>query len=241
MSSYSFSLENFEGPLDLLLSLIDESKLDVSDISLAKITDQYLDYVKNNQTLSMEEIADFLIISARLLYIKSKLILPEAFLSGVEDDDEQDLARQLKIYKEYHDAKKVIQKIINKNNFTYSRIVPLVKIKKEFVPPKNISANDLKLTMEKLISSIKPILQLPKKLIDKTINIKEKIDHIQELLSRGESVRFSEFIKDKGNKTEIIVSFLAMLELIKQRTLSVNQDYLFEEIIISAKGGSVPD
>lgn len=235
MSSYSFSLENFEGPLDLLLSLIDESKLDISDISLAKITDQYLDYVKNNQTLSMEEIADFLIVSARLLYIKSKLILPEAFLSGVEDDDEQDLARQLKIYKEYHDAKKVIQKIINKNNFTYSRIVPLFQVKKEFVPPKNIDCNDMKFVMEKLISSIKPILQLPKKLIDKTINIKEKIDHIQELLSRGENVRFSEFIKDKGNKTEIIVSFLAMLELIKQRTLSANQDYLFEEITINTK------
>ncbi len=232
MSSYSFSLENFEGPLDLLLSLIDESKLDISDISLAKITDQYLDYVKNNQTLSMEEIADFLIISARLLYIKSKLILPEAFLSGMEDDDEQDLARQLKIYKEYHDAKKVIQKMINKNNFTYSRIVPLFQIKKEFVPPKDIGLEDLKLIMEKLILSIKPILQLPKKLIDKTISIKEKIDHIQELLSRGENVSFSEFIKDRGNKTEIIVSFLAMLELIKQRTVSVNQDYLFEEIII---------
>lgn len=235
-----YKLENFEGPLELLLSLIDESKLDISDISLAKITDQYLDYVKNNQALSMEEIADFLIISARLLYIKSKLILPEAFLSGLEDDDEQDLARQLKIYKEYHDAKKVIQKMINKNNFTYSRIVPLLQIKKEFIPPRNISSNDLKFVMEKLILSIKPILQLPKKLIDKTINIKEKIDHIQELLSKRENIKFSEFIKDRGNKTEIIVSFLAMLELIKQRTLSANQDYLFEEIIISAQGACPP-
>lgn len=231
--SYKFQLENFEGPLDLLLSLIDDSKLDISEISLAKITDQYLEYIKDNENLSIEEIADFLVIAAKLLFIKSKLLLPDVDLGEEAESDASDLERQLKIYREYHEAKKILQKRLNQKLFTYSRYSPLIKIKREFLPPKNIDTNDLKLAMEKLLKSIKPIIQLPKKLIDKTINIQEKIDHIQDLLNKREKVSFSEFIKDRNNKTEVIVAFLAMLELMKQRTIVADQENLFDEIIIN--------
>lgn len=234
--SYHFQLENFEGPLDLLFSLIEENKLDISNISLAKITDEYLEYIRANENLSIEEIADFLVIAAKLLYIKSKLLLPDIDLSDEDISDAGELERQLKIYKEYHDARKILQKMISKNNFTYIRTVPLIKIKAEFLPPKNISLEDFKIAMDKLIESLNFVVKIPKKLIDKTINIKEKIDHIQDLLSKREKVSFSEFIKDRNNKTEIIVAFLAMLELMKQRTIDADQEFLFEEITISAKG-----
>jgi segregation and condensation protein A len=230
--SYRFELENFEGPLDLLLSLIDESKLDISQISLAKITDQYLDYIKNNDNLNIEEIADFLVIAAKLLYIKSKLLLPDVNFQDETEEDAGELERQLKIYKEYHDARKILQKRVAKKNFTYVRTTPLIKIKAEFLPPKNIELKDFKFVMNKIIDSLKFITQIPKKLIDKTINIREKIEHIQNLLNTKAKVCFSEFIKDKNNKTEIIVSFLAMLELMKQRTIDADQEFLFEEIII---------
>jgi len=232
MKSYKVQLENFEGPLDLLLSLIDESKLDISEISLAKITDQYLYYVKNSENLDLAEIADFLVIAAKLLYIKSKLLLPDVDFGNDAEEDVSDLERQLKIYKEYHDARKVLQKIINKRNFTYSRTSLLAKIRPEFLPPKNIKVDNLKFSMERLINSLKPIFKIPKKLIDRTINIKEKIEHIESLLNKRECITFSEFIKDKNNKTEIIVVFLAMLELIKKQTINAQQEFLFEEIII---------
>ncbi len=232
MKNYKVQLENFEGPLDLLLSLIDENKLDISEISLAKITDQYLYYLKNNQNLDIAEIADFLLIAAKLLYLKSKLLLPDVNFGIEAEEDANDLERQLKIYKEYHDARKILQKLINKHNFTYSRVTPLIKIKAEFLPPKNIKTEDLQFAMERLINSLKPIFKIPKKLIDKTINIKEKIEHIETLLNERESIAFSEFIKDRSNKTEIIVVFLAMLELMKKRTINAHQEFLFEEITI---------
>ena len=122
--------------------------------------------------------------------------------------------------------------MINKHNFTYTRVTPLIKIKAEFLPPKNIKTEDLQFAMERLINSLKPIFKIPKKLIDKTINIKEKIEHIETLLNERESIAFSEFIKDRSNKTEIIVVFLAMLELMKKRTINAHQEFLFEEITI---------
>ena len=233
MSDYQFKLNDFEGPLELLLTLINNSKLNIDEISLAEITDEYLEYIDNNKNLSIDEIADFLVIAAKLLYIKSKLILPEA-MNFVEDEDSADLEKQLKIYKEYYEARKIIKKIINQENFTYSRKTPLVKIKAKFRPPKKIEVNDLKISFEKILNSLKPINEKPdKRTIDKTINIKEKIDYIKSIINKSSDIDFSTLIKNKKNKTEIIVVFLAMLELIKQKDIRVNQSSMFKRMTIN--------
>jgi len=232
MKNYSIKLENFEGPLDLLLSLIDESKLDISEISLAKITDQYLDYIKNNESLGIGEIADFLLIASRLIYIKSKLLLPD-LINSQDEEDTKELERQLKIYKEYYEARKLIGKMINKKNFSYSRTTKLIKIKKEFIPPEKLEITELEKRFEKLILFIKPIIKIPEKTIGRTINIKEKIDNIYEKINKLSFIKFSDCLIDKKDKIEIIVSFLAMLELIKQRTILVEQNNLFDEITIN--------
>ncbi|MDD4290527.1 MAG: ScpA family protein [Patescibacteria group bacterium] len=232
MKNYNIKLENFEGPLDLLISLIDDSKLDISEISLAKITDQYLDYIKNNESLGIAEIADFLLIASKLIYIKSKLLLPD-LVNREDEEDTKELERQLKIYKEYYEARKLITKIISKKNFTYSRNTKLVKIKKEFIPPEKLEAEELEKRFEKLISFIKPIIKIPSKTINRTINIKEKIDSIYDKINKLSFMKFSECLMDKEDKIEIIVSFLAMLELIKQRTILVEQNNLFDEITIN--------
>jgi segregation and condensation protein A len=238
MSNYQFKLQDFEGPLELLLTLITNSKLNINEISLAEITDEYLEYIDHNENLTIDEIADFLVIAAKLLYIKSKLILPEAIIS-IDDEDSADLEKQLKIYKEYYEARKIIKKIINQENFTYSRTAPLIKIKAKFRPPKNITIKDLEDKFRKVINSVKPVIEKPnKKTIDKTINIREKINHIKNLISNCSNLDFSELIKNKENRTEIIVCFLAMLELIKQRTINVNQDSMFEKITINTNNNS---
>ena len=233
MSDYQFKLNDFEGPLELLLTLINNSKLNIDEISLAEITDEYLEYIDNNENLSIDEIADFLVVAAKLLYIKSKLILPEA-MNFIDDEDSADLEKQLKIYKEYYDARKIIRKIIHQENFTYSRTSPLIKIKAKFRPPKNITTEDLENKFRKIIKSVKPIIETPdKRTIDKTINIRDKINHIKNLISNCSNLDFSELIKNKENKTEIIVCFLAILELIKQKTINVNQDSMFKKMTIN--------
>ena len=232
MKNYTVQLENFEGPLDLLMSLIDESKLDINEISLAKITDQYLNYIKNNNTLSIGEIADFLLIASKLIYIKSKLLIPD-IINENDEEDTKELERQLKIYKEYYEARKVIQKIINKKYFSYSRTTKLIKIKKEFIPPEKLTKSDLEKRFRKLILNAKPIIKIPTRTINRAINIKEKIDNIYEKINKLSFMKFSDCLVDKKNKVEIIVSFLAMLELIKQRTILVEQNNLFDEITIN--------
>ncbi|MDD3284581.1 MAG: segregation/condensation protein A [Patescibacteria group bacterium] len=228
-----YKLEKFEGPLELLLKLIDENELDISQVSLSQVTDQYINYIDNSENLGIDEIADFLVIAAKLIYIKSRLILPE-IINSTDEDDSKDLEKILKIYKQYYDAKQILQKIIRKKYFTYSRETKLVKIKQGFIAPNNINKEILEKKFNLLISNLKPISILPKRLIEKTINIKEKIDHIRNLINSKNNISFSEFIKDRKNKTEVIVSFLAMLELIRQRDIMVNQEYMFEEITISA-------
>ena len=162
MKNYNIKLENFEGPLDLLLSLINESKLDISEISLAKITDQYLHYIKDNESLEIGEIADFLLIASKLIYIKSKLLLPD-LINAQDEEDTKELERQLKIYKEYYEARKIIGKMILKKNFSYSRTTKLVKIKKSFIPPEKLKIEELEKRFEKLTSFIKPVIKFLQK------------------------------------------------------------------------------
>src|SRR3989344_4119781 len=95
---YTFKLEEFEGPLELLLKLIEDEKLDITTISLAKVSDQYLAYIKNEEELPSEEVADFLVVAAKLIYVKSKYLLPALQL---EEEDGEDLEQQLKIFREY--------------------------------------------------------------------------------------------------------------------------------------------
>ena len=233
MPDYQIKLQDFEGPLELLLTLINNSKLDINEISLAEITDEYLEYIDDNETLTIDEIADFLVIAAKLLYIKSKLILPET-MNFIDDEDSVELEKQLKIYKEYYDARQKIKKIVNRKNFTYSRTTPLIKIKAKFRPPKNLKSNDLKVKFEKILNFVKPIIEIPdKKTIDKTISIREKINYIKFLINKNSAVDFSTLIKNRENRTEIIVAFLAILELIKQRSITVTQSSMFEEITIN--------
>ncbi|HNZ86172.1 MAG TPA: ScpA family protein [bacterium] len=232
MKNYNIKLENFEGPLDLLLSLINESKLDISEISLAKITDQYLHYIKDNESLEIGEIADFLLIASKLIYIKSKLLLPD-LINAQDEEDTKELERQLKIYKEYYEARKIIGKMILKKNFSYSRTTKLVKIKKSFIPPEKLKIEELEKRFEKLISFIKPVIKISAKTINRTINIKEKIDNIYKKINDFSFIKFSDCLNDKKDKIEIIVSFLAILELIKQRTIVVEQNNLFDEITIN--------
>ncbi|MBT3689937.1 segregation/condensation protein A [bacterium] len=228
-NKYQIKLEEFEGPLDLLLHLIEKEEMNISEVSLSNVADQFMEYVNTSETLKPTEIADFLVVASKLLLIKSKILLPSI---EFEDDDTIDLERQLKIYKEYHEASKVIENMMKQENFTFNREKPLVVFTQKFSPPLKLKLKGLKVVFKELLLNLEPIINLPKDVIRKTISINEKINQIKNYILEKVNFNFNNLLSQKGSKAEVVVSFLAMLELVKQRTIKVNQSNLFTDIEI---------
>ena len=232
---HKISLEQFEGPLDLLLQLIEKNKLQITEISLAKITDQYLEYIENSTNLASEEVADFLLIASKLIYLKSKYLLPDLELP---EEDEVDLEKQLKIYRQYYEASKLINKMfLNKKKYSYIRTTPYkLESLQGFIPPKNVNGKSVRQIFIQILNRIERVVNLPKAVIAKAISIGEKIDHIKDIIKREANVKFAGILKNGKDKTEMVVAFLAMLELVKQKEIIVNQNELFGELHINRNG-----
>lgn len=225
-------IEKFEGPLDLLLQLIEQEELDISQVALAQVTEQYLQALDQAEVFSAEELADFLVVAAKLLLIKSRILLPQLALEGAEEAS--DLEKQLKIFKEYLEASKNIAKIIRKRRFTFSRGKPAVVIANKFSPPENINGEKLKELFLGILKEIELVVSLPKAMVEKTVSISEKIETIRAMILDKALVSFKSIIKEAKTKTEVIVSFLALLELVKQRSVIVKQSRLFQDIEIAS-------
>lgn len=230
---YTVQTDNFNGPFDLLLQLIEDEKMDVTQLALAKVTEQFIAYLQKMESKDEAELADFLSIAAKLLYIKSKALLP-FLIDETQEEESGDLEKQLKIYKEYLEASQKIQKIINKKRFLYSREKALVEKIALFSPPKTLSIAKMRDIFELFIKGLKSAVsfQLPKALVQRTVSIEEKIEHIRNMIVERISFSFHDLLLSSKNKVEIIVSFLAMLELSKQKVIVLSQELHFQEIKI---------
>lgn len=227
---FTIKTEKFEGPLDLLLRLIEKEEMNISEFSLAKLTDEYIQHIEGMEDLNPAEMADFLVVAARLLWIKSKTLLPTL---ETGEDEAGDLAKQLKIYKEYKDASIVFEKMIAKNNFTYTRDkIPLGKNESFFNPPAWLSKEKLKMVLKEILDDLEPIVRLPKGMVKGAISIQEKIRELKDIVRRDIEFSFYSIVKKAKNKVEVIINFLALLELLKQRVITVKQDKMFGDISI---------
>jgi segregation and condensation protein A len=227
------SLQQFSGPLDLLLKLIEKEELDITEISIAKIADQYIEYIRASSAIHPEEMADFLVLAARLLLIKSKAMFP--FLESARDEDVEELERQLKMYKEFIEAAKKIEKMIGKKKFMFPREFnrkAILSQFKKFSPPLALSPEMMVAVMSELIERIKPMEDLEEQTLLANISMEDKLELIQQNIYERVKFTFSRILKDADNPTEIIVSFLAVLELIKQRVVTAEQAEMFGEIEI---------
>ncbi len=224
----NFQLEQFSGPLDLLLSLIDEEKLDISEVSLSAVTEQYLNYLNQIENRKPEELADFLLIAARLLLLKSKKLLPQM---DIEEEGGSSLEEQLRLYKVFIEASRKIHQAWQENKRAVFRIEPPRK-RKEFIPPENLALESMRESMVKLLQRIQPLKPLPQTHIDKTVSLEEKINQIRALLSGGGAVNFSAVLQDSQSRTEVIIGFLALLELVKQKAVFLKQKQSFNDIVI---------
>jgi segregation and condensation protein A len=230
MESYKVKLETWQGPLDLLLQLIENQEMDITKVSLATVADQFIAYMNANPNLKPEETADFLVVAAKLIYIKSKALLPTLQL---DEEEGIDLEKQLRMYKEYLEASKQIQKILRKKKVCFSKEkFPEGAVANIFYAPKSLNANKLKNIYEQIIKRIKPFIVIPQKVIQKAIKLSECIQQIKDIVLKEACTSFNKLICDSKTKTEKIVSFLAVLELVKQKILWVEQDELFKDITL---------
>jgi len=231
---YSVTVPVFEGPLDLLLQLIEHSELDITSVSLAMVTDQYLDYIHQLKNIEAEEISAFLVIAAKLIQIKSEALLPRfATIETDTEDPSLSLIRQLQIYKQFKEISIWLQEREQKGLRNYLRISPLPKIEGR-LDLNDISLWDLVIAAEEVLQkeqdkqSLDTVIKAPR------ITIREKIALIASQLSHNQRSSFYEVIKDSKSKLDVVVTFLALLELIKKFHVSVYQESLFTDIQIEA-------
>ena len=227
-------VDQFEGPLDLLLQLIEGQQMDVSTLALAKVTEQFLLYVKNLQEKNPINLADFLIIAAKLLVIKSKSLLPNLELGIEEEETAFDLTAQLLIYKKYKEVAKYLKKLDLHRKQSWTRDVDFSD-RVTFLPDPEINPQALSQSLRHLASELKEIVKLPQQVMREVVSISEKIAHIQKLISDTVETSLSNLLKEAKSKTEIIVTFLALLELSKQRIVTIEQNEMFGDVVIKRR------
>ncbi|MEI6528912.1 MAG: segregation/condensation protein A [Candidatus Falkowbacteria bacterium] len=233
-----FTSNKFSGPLGLLLSLIESEEMDITEVNLAKIADEYVSYIRANADINPDEMADFLVVAAKLLFIKSKALLPYLYTS--EDAQEvDDLEKQLRMYKEFVTASQKIKDIIAGKRFQF--LPPLIKNRRHqfnlpvFAAPTKVTPEILREVFLKLLAALEKQVEekLPEAHLEPKINIEDKIALIKKMLFDKIRINFSKLLASAQNKTEVIVSFLAVLELAKQKELVFDQEELFSEIHIT--------
>ncbi|MEK7550107.1 MAG: segregation/condensation protein A [Patescibacteria group bacterium] len=230
--AYHIRLSQFEGPLDLLLSLIEKEKLDITKVSLATVADQYLEYIKNEEAISLENLSSFLSVATRLILIKSRALLPILEWSEEEEESIEDLENQLRIYKYFREASQKLGALFAKNTQVAGR-ESYLGMQAVYYPPKDISAETLRQCYLDILGDIPIIQELPEKELHSIITLEEKMRQFQETLSERVEHSFFEMTKNVGDRVEIIVSFLAVLELVKQRYIFVEQQKFFSDIHIT--------
>lgn len=239
-------VKDFEGPLDLLLQLIEKQEMDITKVSLAAIAEQYVEHIKNSPEIQPEEIGDFLVVAGKLLFLKSKVLLPYFNLEEEEEDNSEELKQQLKIYKEFLEASKKIEEKGKQKQFLFTPVVgkkykDRINTSEEqmFSPPKNLKPRDLSRAFGQVLEDLSHSESLKEKLqekkLDRQISLDEKIENIRNMVTQKIKLSFDKITRNAKNKTEVIVSFLAVLELSKQKVITTEQQDLFDTINIDPR------
>ncbi|XKT74991.1 MAG: segregation and condensation protein A [Patescibacteria group bacterium UBA2103] len=233
-TNFQIKTESFEGPFDLLLTLIEKRKLHVSDVSLAQVSDDYIQYVNNQENFPVEETANFILIAATLLLIKSKNLLPVLELTEEEESDVEDLERRLKLYKKFRRIALNLLPRWGKSILFGREYTP--EVEPVFVPDDTVTKEVLKDSLQSLlVRTQKQFKPIPKAKVEKVMSLEEMMEHLSNRIQSSLSMSFKDFAGvGNAKKIDVVVSFLAMLELVKQGALSVVQQGQFQDIELSA-------
>lgn len=243
---YSIKLDSFEGPLDLLLHLIERAEVDIYDIPIAEITEQYLHILEEAQEQQLEIASEFVVMAATLLSIKSRMLLPkkeeQVFqplldIDVEETDPREELVQRLLEYKRYKMIAEQLRAMETGRSQVYTRppedLTPYIR---EEQPVLHVTLYDLLAALEKLYKRRLEPQPLASVARDE-ISVKDRMQQITQLLSvAGGTIRFSQLFSVKISKTELVATFLAILELMKEKRISCVQNRLFSDILIYAYG-----
>ncbi|MBH5318007.1 segregation/condensation protein A [Paenibacillus sp. GSMTC-2017] len=249
--SVLYKLDAFEGPLDLLLHLIDKSEIDIHEVSISEITTQYLEYLDAMKELELEVTSEFLVMAATLLAIKSKQLLPKPPIFEEEYDDWQDdgldprdeLIQKLVEYRKFKQIAEQLREKELERSLIFSRepedMTPFQKEEK-VNPVEGLHLSDLVAAFQKALrrAARRNIIATVQR---DEISVKDRIRDIVEVLKQYETVRFSKLIRENMNRHEVVVTFLAILELMKMKHIRCFQHSLFEDIVIHWRGETSGD
>lgn|SRR5664280_879462 len=228
---YTVTTPVYAGPLDLLLQLIEHAELDITALALAQVTDQFLDYIHQMQ-VPADEISAFLVVAAKLLQIKSEALLPRPPVREAgEEDLGEALARQLQIYKRFKELANWLDALQAQHMRTYLRVAPPVKIEGR-LDLSDLTLADLLAAAQDIFSEEADKLALGTVISAPRITIREKISLIAERLGQNPNATFKSLLGRKPSRLEVVVTFLALLELVKRYRVAARQEGLFTDIQI---------
>lgn len=235
---FSIKTGSYEGPFEVLLDLIETRKLLVNDLALADITEDYIQHVRAQESFPVEETANFIQIAATLLLIKSKSLIPDLALSEEENADVEDLKRRLEAYEKVREASRELSRIFGKTILLPAgERVPEVS----FAPSNDLSTKALAEALARVLSARKTVEELPTARVKPLVTIEEMMDRLAKRVQSAMTLSFKEFSSGNKERIEVIISFLALLELVKQGAVAAEQFIAHGDIRIShTASASVP-
>lgn len=238
--AYRVQLDVFAGPLDLLLRLIEKRELDITTVSLAAVTDQYLDHIGRLSRLAIDDLAGFLDIASRLVLIKSRMLLPQPTAADERAEDVgDDLLLQLREYRLYKEVAAHLHSREEQGMRAYLRVAATPAIERR-LDLSGVSLTDLVAAMRDVLAVKEDMAPADDVVAPVPVTIAEMIERIQVRLAQAQALSFREFLHAARSRVEVIVTFLAVLELIKAHRITVRQESLFGEIVIVGAEGE-PD
>ncbi len=236
--SFTVKQTSFEGPLELLLDLIEKRKLFVNDVSLAQVADDYIAYVRNLSEFPLADSAHFVLIASTLLLIKSKSLLPTLNLTVEEEASVKDLESRLRLYEKFRQISAGLKPLFGAH-VLFSRnertLAPT------FSPDADMTVDNLFSAVGRVLAHLPKKEFLPKVLVDKVMSLEDMIGNLTERITSSLKMGFKEFSgAGKAERVHVIVSFLAMLELVKQGVIDVSQERHFDDIQMETENLGVP-
>ncbi|WBW95304.1 segregation/condensation protein A [Oceanirhabdus sp. W0125-5] len=238
----NIKIHNFEGPFDLLLHLIKKNKMSIYDIKIRDITQQYMEYIEEMKNMDLDITSEFIVIAAMLLELKSKELLPKNNLSADDEEHEltkEDLIEKLILYRKFKAAAEYLKGKSKTFGYMFTKKPEIIIEKKEFNIDEMLKGvtllelfNIYNETMYLYMNKLNENTGIPNEFLVDKYKIEDKMQHINLILTKSRNIQFKSIMKTCESKMEVIVTFLAMLELIKQRTIKVSQKDNFNEIHI---------
>lgn len=238
MNAFAIKQERFEGPLDLLLTLIERKQLYIGDVALSKVTADFIQYVKGFADFPIAESAQFAYVASTLLLIKSRSLLPQLSLSKEEEESIEDLQNRLKLLQRFRDLSRHVRTRFGESPM----FLPLGrKVEPVFAPAKDISVSNLLSAVRAVLAAIPRVEGLSKVAMKKAISLEQMIESLKSRITSALRMSFKDFASaHTGERVNVIVGFLAMLELMKDGLITAHQEKLHGDIMMETGAVSTP-